>query len=406
MGAFQRLIVLGGAAALLACGGAVPPVDVDSGAPPADVDSGTSPIDAAADPDAAMPSLQHPGPLTVSREGHTATLLPSGDVLFAGGADQQGLLASAERYRDGQAVATGSMHVARAGHTATLLPSGKILVVGGTDVAHVLPEDAVSAELYDPATGAWALTGSTHELRTYHTATLLPSGKVLVVGGAQDPRTPLPLPRSSAELYDPATGTWTVTGAMNVARAMHTATLLDSGEVLVSGGLDEGHAGTATAELYDPATGRWSMTGSMVLDREQHTALRLASGNVLVVARASLTADGRAVAELYDHETGSFSATEPPLHQHVQGGAVALLDGRVVVIGGYGPAPAYSEASLVDLYDPVADRWTAAAPLAHGRFFYTSTVLPSGHVVVAGGHLAGASVEIFDPATGAWSSSP
>ncbi len=123
---------------------------------------------------------------------------------------------------------TGSLGTARHKHTATLLPDGKVLVVGGVGSSGYL----ASAELYDPATGVWSATGSLTTARYNHTATLLPDGKVLVVGGYGSSGY-----LTSAELYDPATGTWSTTGSLATARDKHTATLLPDGKVLVVGGL-------------------------------------------------------------------------------------------------------------------------------------------------------------------------
>jgi hypothetical protein len=140
--------------------------------------------------------------------------------------------------------ATGSLATARYYHTATLLPNGKVLVTGGIGGSGYL----ASAEVYDPATGAWTATGTLATAREYHTATLLPNGKVLVAGGYNNGSL-----LSSAEVYDPATGTWTATGSLATAREYHTATLLPNGQVLVAGGYNSGSL--ASAEVYDAGLG-------------------------------------------------------------------------------------------------------------------------------------------------------
>jgi N-acetylneuraminic acid mutarotase len=125
---------------------------------------------------------------------------------------------------------TGALNTGRAYHTATLLPNGKVLVAGGENPSS--PGIYLSsAELYDPTAGTWTTTGSLATSRAHHTATLLPNGKVLVAGGYN-----FSYP-ASAELYDPATGKWTTSGALKTARDLHTATLLPNGQVLVAGGI-------------------------------------------------------------------------------------------------------------------------------------------------------------------------
>ena len=132
--------------------------------------------------------------------------------------------------------ATGSLNTARSQHTAILLPSGKVLIAGGWN-----NNTMASAELYDPSTGTWTVTGSLNTTRSLDTAILLPSGKVLIAGGSGGVGGNVPL--ASTELYDPSTGTWTVTGSLNTARlAFDTVTLLPSGKVLIAGGLGSGSA--------------------------------------------------------------------------------------------------------------------------------------------------------------------
>jgi WD40 repeat protein len=186
--------------------------------------------------------------------------LPNGKVLVAGGSDGSTVyLSSAELYdpSTGMWSATGSMGAARYGHSITLLPNGKVLVVGGYDGTNELS----SAEIYDLATGTWSAAGSTTDARFWHTATLLPQGKVLVTGGFKEPYTIGSSDSlSSAELYDPATNTWSMTGSMRDARTIHTATLLPDGRIMVAGGF--GLTGYhATSELFYPGS---SMSSTVI----------------------------------------------------------------------------------------------------------------------------------------------
>lgn len=147
---------------------------------------------------------------------------------------------------------TGTMNSIRAGHTATLLPNGQVLVAGGYTDFYAAAALA-SAELYTPATGKWTATGSMNIARIDATATLLPNGQVLVAGGYnQTTFVDNPVPMTSAELYTPATGTWKTTGSMNTSRINQTATLLNNGQVLVAGGVDTSDLPIASAELFTP----------------------------------------------------------------------------------------------------------------------------------------------------------
>jgi N-acetylneuraminic acid mutarotase len=148
------------------------------------------------------------------------------------------------------------MSIARYNHTATLLANGMVLVAGGEDDSNILD----SAALYDPQTGSWSNTGSLVTARTSHTATLLTNGKVLVIGGGVIANNEFII-LGSVELYDPETGSWANTGSMITARAFHTTTLLNNGQVLATGGI--GSSGNDlvilnSTESYDSATATWS----------------------------------------------------------------------------------------------------------------------------------------------------
>ncbi len=330
------------------------------------------------------------GSLRIPRSGHSATLLNTGKVLVAGGPDS-----SAELYdpATGFFTDTGSMTRTRANHTATLLnvadhtlPNyGKVLIVGSLDA---------SAELYSPAAATFTATGPMTQARTAPVATLLNTGKVLVVGGntvAND---------LTAELYDPSTGTFTATGSLTTARTRPTATLLNSGKVLVAGGT--GASAGLTAELYDPASGAFTKTtGNMAVARAGHVAMRLQDGTVLVVGT-------EATADLYDPVAGSFTALDGTVAVFPADSHTASLrnDGSVIITGWHtfqhlfnfrlDPLPrrcvATSKSTYVTgqagtvLFAPESDGFSYAGNMSVGRDGgHTATVFPDGTVLIVGG---------------------
>jgi len=309
---------------------------------------------------------------------------------------------------------TGSMITTRAEFTATLLPNGKVLVAGGTASNNNESEVLASAELYDPTTGNWSATGNMVWPRGQHTATLLASGKVLVAGGLCERGTPLcPLGAlASAELYDQATGKWTATGSMTTPRYLHTATLLDDGNVLVAGA-EHNDGILASTELYNPGNGKWTATARMITARTQQFAVKLADGKVLVAGGfgpVSPTDHGPLVsAEVYDPATRKWSPTGDLPAAHVGMGTIALLrDGKVLLAGGGGSGdPMLASA---ELYDPSTGTWTSTASMLAPRGESASTLLADGRVFVVGGFSDPsvpnapllASAELFDPKSGSW----
>lgn len=281
---------------------------------------------------------------------------------------------------------TGSLATARDSHTATLLSSGKVLVVGG--LTGVGTNAIQTNEVYDPATGTWSATGSLPFTLVNHTATLLKSGKVLITGGIYNG-----VFTANAEVWDPAVGTFgTASGIMSSPRIQHTAALLASGKVLIAGG-NSGNGYPTTVDLYDPATNNFTATGALPVGRSQHTATVLASGKVLLTAGFN-GGGGITNSAVYDPTAGTFSTTGPVVSVRLGHTATLLGSGKVLVTAGGNPT------TSAELYDPAGNSFSATGSLAVGRVYATATLLPSGKVFVVGGNSTDLKGEVYDPATG------
>jgi N-acetylneuraminic acid mutarotase len=216
------------------------------------------------------------------------------------------------------------MALARSDHTATKLPDGSVLVAGGQIDDGGQPRSLASAERYDPATGRWTPAGDMTVARSFATATLLRDGTVLVVGGDRDFGEGL----ASAEIYDPRTGEWTAAGDMSQARSAHAASLLGNGRVLVVGW------GSRAAEVYNPLSRTWSATGSLNDDPGMEpVATVLTNGEVLVVGWNETETNG---AQRFDPIAGTWARTPaiPSVPFDAGATAVRLSDGAVLVVGG------------------------------------------------------------------------
>jgi hypothetical protein len=359
------------------------------------------------------------GNLSEARGLHTATLLPNNKVLVAYGANSKSYyeatgyvgISSIEVYDPVTGNFTeifGDSGLGIYGHTATPLQDGTVLLAGGFvnsiwDYGTSVSDNG--AGLYNSATGAFSVAGNMTADRGCHTATLLANGKVLIAGGADTDPTGTGL--ASAELYDPSTRTFTQTGNMAVGRYLHTATLLQNGKVLITGGVaTSGSDPVATAELYDPATGAFTITGAMATARAQHTATLLPDGRVLIAGGTTsspppLTSawlstgagnfQGTATAEVYDPSTGSFSATGSMLAPRVFHTATLLSNGQVLIAGGG------NENSTAEVYDPATGSFSITGGMEIGRSGHTATLLTNGSVLVVGGGIfAGlASAELY-----------
>jgi len=308
------------------------------------------------------------GSLAEARRAFTTTVLPDGRVLAAGGfSPMVGTLSSAELYdpATGTWAATGSLPMAQVDHSAHLLGSGQVLMVGG--------ELTGSTALYDPATGTWSSAASMGTARRYHRTVLLDDGRVLALGGMDTSYVRL----ASAELYDPATNTWAPAGSLSVPRDGHGVVLLADGKVLAFGGGDMG--AEATSELYDPTTGTWTPGGALSYGRSRPLAERLADGRVLMLGGWSQEV------EVYDPATNTWSLTSPTLQRRQHSTSTLLPDGRVLAVGGMSGTGGSDDSSTTELYDPTTGTWSLGPAMGSWRGLHSASVLQDGRVLIAGG---------------------
>lgn len=284
---------------------------------------------------------------------------------------------------------TGALNIPRAGHTATLLPDGTILVVGGRYFDGVL-KTTNSCELFDPATGIWSFVDSLHQGRLYYTTTLLNDGRVLVVGGS----TPQGV-TTQCELYDPLSNTWLVTESLSEARESHEATLLNDGRVLVTGGHYTFAAGEwtlASCEIYDPATDTWQGASPMNSARGDHRAVLLPNNKVLVVGGRSVFGVPVLSAEIYNPGTDSWEIVDSLQFSRTDLSATLLPDGRVLVAG---------SVEQCEVFDPLTNSFSlAAATLFLRQFGHRAILQGNGRVLLTGTHIE---CEEYDPLNDAWS---
>jgi Galactose oxidase, central domain/Kelch motif len=280
----------------------------------------------------------------------------------------------------------------RSGHSATLLPNGKVLIAGGMRRNQ---DFYSSAELYDPATGTFSLTGSMVVATVGNVAVLLKSGKVLVVGGwVRGSTTDL------AEVYDPATGKFSDVGRMTTKRARPEASLLTNGDVLITGGQEhDSRGGIATAELYHAANGNFEALVPMHLGRIAHTSTVLNDGRVLIAGGIGEKDGVVATAELYDPSTKTFVPTGKMVTPRIKHCSGLLPDGRVLLAGGSGDSSWTHQLASAEIYDPRTGQFTSAAPLDDPRFKLPdeAATLPGGRLLFAGGSKT---LDIYDPASG------
>jgi len=266
------------------------------------------------------------------------------------------------------------MGTARSSHVAIALSDGRILVAGGWNGQN----GVASAELYDPADGSFAPVGDMTGARISPSAVTLPDGRVLITGGESGLNAPL----SSAEVFDPMTSSFSPVGSMSTPRMSHAAVSLADGRVLVAGGHASRGAVLSSAEIFDPTTDTFQPTGSMTIGRHKHAGVITTTGTLLMIGGSDARDyNGRyASVESYDPLTGRFEAGPAmrSIRHKIRDAVVALPSGRVMVGGG---------ASQPEIYDPDKGQFSPAeGELSGPQMFATATLLGTGQVLVLGGY--------------------
>ena len=296
----------------------------------------------------------------------------------------------------GNRVKALAMTTARANAAAIRLRDGRVLLCGGTatgQVGGVLS----SAELYDTAARTFTATGSMTVPRSGQTITMLRDGRVLLTGGVQNAGFRSEL--SSAEIYDPAAGTFSATGSMSAPREGHTATMLRDGRVLVAGGSDNGIHTLDSAEIFDPSSGTFSRTGHLHQPRVAHVAALLGTGKVLIAGGGRGGMPGGYIsydtAEMYDPSTRSFSAVRAHMKSdRVGAAAVKLNDGRVLIVGGksgrvvssrHRNLSSLTPLNTAEIFDPESGTFIRTGDMSAPHYLATATMLDNGDVLVVGG---------------------
>ncbi|OGL40847.1 MAG: hypothetical protein A2042_07530 [Candidatus Schekmanbacteria bacterium GWA2_38_11] len=344
--------------------------------------------------------------LSEARFIHRTFKLNDGRVLFTGGAraltNPYTVNTSVDIYNPATNTMTPAapMSQKRLSHMGATLKDGRVLVCGGrtTNVGTTPGAGVVaSAEIYNPATNTWTPTGSLNIARRSGTATVLNDGRVLIAGGQDRASATSALPMSSNEIYNPATGTFTLIGNMTTPRASHSAVLLDDGTVLINGGSNG--LGTAfptkLAEIFNPADNSFTAVGPSLFPHLAQVGVKLRDGKVLLAGtyyNVTHTAEGGNMSpecEIYDPVTRTFKATGSLLMKRIDVGGQLLLDGTVLLSGGVSTDfqrryPTMFQTSS-EIYDPRNGLWSASGLMVDGRDEFSGVALDDGRVYVTGG---------------------
>jgi PKD repeat protein len=336
-------------------------------------------------------AVEPTGSMSTARSEHAAAKLPDGRVLVAGGYSTGGLSTTSVEIYDpatGAFTPASPLVVARSPAGVATLADGRVLVVGGVRQTGSGGESLRSAEIYDPASASWSMTAGSltgNVSSAYLTTVALPDGNVLVVSSA------------NSQVFHPPSGMFSQAIPLSTWRTSPAAALLPNGRVLLAGGQDSSNAILTSADIWDPATNTWSATNAMATARTGATATRLADGRILIAGGHNGTGK-LGSAEVFDPATQTFSATGALATPRSGHSAVALADGGVLVGGGYTNT---SVTSSLERYDAVSGTWSNAGTLNASRSrFFTATLLNNGNVLFAGGPGPLATAELYGPDTG------
>lgn len=341
------------------------------------------------------------GTMVTGRFLHTATLLANGTVLVTGGQAGGTLLASAEIYAppttsnpSGNWTAVGSLGTARTAHTATLLPNGNVLVAGGQDSTF---SATASTEQFSPASKTFSAGHAMLSARAYHTATAR-GGSVYLIGGFG--------PSGEVKQTDVFGGAWFSAGAsLNDARDSHTATLLPNGDILVAGGEDAAQVGTTSVEVLGAATGTFSVKASMSSGRLYHMATLLPNGDVFVTGGLHYSPSFAVLtsSEIFDplFATPTAALLASTLENHTATPVTGILQIPSVLVAGGDTGGAFVGTAATMFFSPSANALSAGPSMTTARFMHTATPLPGGAVLMVGGQNAALPIgtaEVFTPA--------
>jgi len=253
------------------------------------------------------------------------------------------------------------------------------------------------------AKGGWSRAGNLVAGVDSGNAFALSDGRVVSVGIPSV----VPWWPATTQIWNPATNKWTKPASVPLLPNLFQAVpvLLDDGRILVTGFCTANCGSGSNAEIYDPATDSWTMPGQMMTARFGHKAVKLLDGRVLVMGGCSSYGCGSDTpsAEIFDPATNTFTSVAPMKAHRASFGATLLADGRVLVTGGYNSTGVTTEN---ETYDPAADKWTVNPPMKHPHAVHVAMLLQDGRVLAAGGDtglgLPGAEADVFDPVAGTW----